>query len=231
MQWNGSSVVDYVITQASNLRRVMELKVGKFSPCLSDHCPLQYKLKLNMNKMVTKENKVDMRELPPRCKWNMATKSTFSEALKTEKVQQMFEKLEHEDLSPEDGISEISSLLLDCANCNPSAAVGNDNSTAKLKNSNDKPWFDKECNTTKKKINTIAMQLKRDPANVNLRKSLFTKRTYKNMIKKKKAMYRQNIINQMHLTKPSDINVGVMGFGHLGYRCGWLSNHLIVLYL
>jgi hypothetical protein len=136
----------------------------------------------------------------------METKSTFSEALKTEKVQQMFEKLEHEDLSPENGISEISSLLLDCANCNPSAAVGNDNSKAKLKNPNDKPWFDKECNTTKKKINTIAMQLKRNPADVNLRESLYTtKRTYKNMIKKKKVMYKQNIINQMHLTKPSDI--------------------------
>ena len=207
MQWNGSSVVDYVITQSSNLKRVVEFKIGKFLPCLSDHCPLQYKLKLNTNTIVIDETGVDMRELPAKCKWNGTTKTTFLEALKTEKVQKSFEKLENEDLPPESGVSLISSLLLDCANCNPSAVAATEDNASKMKgkNPNSKPWYDKECTNTKKKINTTAMQLKRNPTDARLRETLYvTKRSYKNLIKKKKVKYKQDIIDQMHITKPSD---------------------------
>jgi hypothetical protein len=204
MQWNGSSVVDYVITQASNLNRVVEFKVGKFSPCLSDHCPLQYKLKLNMDKRVAKETPIDMKELPPRCKWDQESKTSFVEALKAVEMHQMFEKLESEDLPPEKGISELSSLLLDCANCDI-LTVENDKKP-KQNNPRDKPWFDKDCKTTKKKIGTLANQLKRDPGNTKLRESLyFTKRSFRNMIRKKKTMYKQSIIDKMHLTKATDI--------------------------
>ena len=94
----------YVITQASNLNRVVEFKVRKFSPCLlSDHCPLQYKLKLNMDKRVAKETRIDMKELPPRCKWDQASKTSFVEALKAVEIHQVFEKPDSEDLPPEKG--------------------------------------------------------------------------------------------------------------------------------
>ena len=52
----------------------------------------------------------------------------------------------------------------------------------------------------------LANQLKHDPSNTSLRENLyFVKRSYKNLIKKKKALYKKNIIDEMHLTKASDI--------------------------
>lgn len=39
IHWNGSSIVDYVITPALSFDRVMKFQVGKFYPWFSDHCP------------------------------------------------------------------------------------------------------------------------------------------------------------------------------------------------
>ena len=204
MQWNGSAVVDYVISQASNLNRVVELKVGKFLPWLSDHCPLMYKLKLDMEKLNKTEIPVEMKKLPPRCKWNHQTRETFLENLNSEEVRATFERLEQGNMTPEKSIAQLSSLLLDCANCDLTAP---DDSDSPPKNSNlGKPWFDKECKATKNKMKKMANKLKHDPANTAMRESLYIiKRTYKNLIRKKKALYKQQIIDEMHLTKASDI--------------------------
>ena len=207
IQWNGSALVDYVITPASNFSRVVELKVGKFYPCLSDHCPLQYKIKLNVHRKKGTENKIDMQKMPPRCKWNIETRSSFLEALQSEKVSQTFEMLKEEDLSPECGISKLSTVLMECANCDIKPPERNvDTADSKSKMSNDQPWYDKECRITKKKIDSLGKQLRRTPMDVEVRENLFfTKRTYKNMLKRKKTMYKKDIIDKMNLTKQGDI--------------------------
>jgi hypothetical protein len=206
MQWNGSAVVDYVITQAANFSRVVEFKVGHFFPCLSDHCPLQYKLKINVNRNESTDTVV-MQKMPPRCKWNPLTKQSFLEALKSETVKQTFETtLRQETLSPESGISELSSVLLECAACKPSTSENPTKRKRKTTSTNDQPWFDKECKAIKKKINTLANQLKRKPADTLIRENLFvTKKKFKNMTKMKKTIYKKNIIEKMHLTKQSEI--------------------------
>ena len=47
IQWNGTSVVDYVLTPASTLDKIQYLKVGKFIPWLSDHCPISFRISSN----------------------------------------------------------------------------------------------------------------------------------------------------------------------------------------
>ena len=205
IQWNGSALVDYVLTQASSIRRVVDFKVGRFFPCLSDHCPLQYQIKLNPNRKKTAAPP-EMQKLPPRCKWDDQTKESFLETLNSNKMKQIFETtLRQENLPPEDAISELSSALLECANCDISIG-DNQHIKPRSKNSNDQPWFDKECRATKKKINTLANQLKRHPQDTSIRENLFfTKKSFKNMTKRKKIAYKKNIIEQMHLTKTGDI--------------------------
>ena len=41
-QWNGRSVIDYVITPASCFDTITTLEIGILLPWLSDHCPLKY---------------------------------------------------------------------------------------------------------------------------------------------------------------------------------------------
>ena len=206
IQWNGSAVVDYVITHAANLNRVVEFQVGSFFPCLSDHCPLQYKLKMNMNRHKPTDTVV-MQKLPPRCKWNPLTKQSFIEALNSDNVKQTFETtLRQETLSPENGISELSSVLLKCADCDPSTEENHTKQKRKKDTTNDKPWFDSECKAIKKKINTLANKLKHRPTDTSLRENLFvSKKEFKNLTKKKKTIYKRNIIDKMHLTKQSEV--------------------------
>ena len=43
-QWNGSSVVDYVLASHSIYSSISYFTIGKFVPWLSDHCALRYRL-------------------------------------------------------------------------------------------------------------------------------------------------------------------------------------------
>ena len=49
--WNGSSVVDYLLTSDSLFPQVSSFKVGEFLPWLSDHCPLYSTLELHKCKV------------------------------------------------------------------------------------------------------------------------------------------------------------------------------------
>ena len=45
-QWNGNSVVDYVITSGQIFQKIPNFWVGEFIPWLSDHCPLNFTIEL-----------------------------------------------------------------------------------------------------------------------------------------------------------------------------------------
>ena len=58
IKYNGISVVDYVITSPSTFSKISTLKVGKFTPWLSDHCPISYVLEIqrDLNGNIAKES-------------------------------------------------------------------------------------------------------------------------------------------------------------------------------
>ena len=93
-QWNGNSVVDYVITQASFFDNISTLQVGQFIPWLSDHCNLTYKLsfKHDMNR---KQNDptVKLSDLPTRYIWNSLSKERFDAHLQTDTFKNIFENI------------------------------------------------------------------------------------------------------------------------------------------
>ena len=124
-------------------------------------------------------------------------------------MKETFENLLTQDnLPPENGITKLSSALLKCAGSDESSSNDIEKSRSKQRSdtSNDQPWFDKECRAIKKKIDTVANQLKRNPTDASIRENLYvTKNKFKNMIKKKKTMYKKSIIDQMHLTKAGEI--------------------------
>ena len=113
-----------------------------------------------------------MQKLPARCKWDPETKSTFLEALKSEKSSLIFEALRQDDISPEDGISKLSSALLECADCGISPDKQH-TIDRKARTSDDQPWFDKECKIIKKRINSLGKQLRQNPMDVGIRENLF----------------------------------------------------------
>ena len=74
-QWNGNSVVDYLITSEQLFQRIPNFKVGEFIPWLSDHCPLIFSLELNKTKELTSINK--MSDGPKHFTWSDKSKNDF----------------------------------------------------------------------------------------------------------------------------------------------------------
>ena len=64
------------------------------------------------------------------------------------------------------------------------------------------PWFDKECLQSKQNIQRLGNTLKKSPGDYELRAELFNqKKSLKNLIRKKKRLYEQTIINKMTYSK------------------------------
>lgn len=53
-QWNGSSVVDYTITQNTKVNNIQDFSVGDYIPWLSDHCPINTTISFSSPKTIIK---------------------------------------------------------------------------------------------------------------------------------------------------------------------------------
>ena len=105
-QWNGKSVVDYVLSSWNFMDRLPYFEVGGYTPWLSDHCPLHYKLILKHDLSII-EPPVAVTEMPTRFIWNQTGKTKFEEHLKSEQIKNDFEKLQ----TPYQAVSSQKQLL------------------------------------------------------------------------------------------------------------------------
>ena len=74
-QWNGNSVVDYLITSEQLFKKIPNFKVGEFIPWLSDHCPLNFSLELNKTKEIPLAK--NMTDGPKHFIWSDKSKNDF----------------------------------------------------------------------------------------------------------------------------------------------------------
>lgn len=74
----------------------------------------------------------------------------------------------------------------------------NKSSASKKKNKPKKKWFDKECYTIRSDLKRLGRQIRNNPYNLGIQHQYMSVRKgYKKLVKKKKAMYRDNILGQM----------------------------------
>ena len=90
IQWNGSSVVDYVITPASSFDRIMKFQVGKYYPWFSDHCPLFYLISLSVDIAIERHRTLELKDAPKKRKWDSRLKAAFSNNLESEAIKSDF---------------------------------------------------------------------------------------------------------------------------------------------
>ena len=83
-QWNGSCVVDYLISMSSILeQKIMKFHVGDFYPWLSDHCPLFYTISCKKEIEPLENGDKLSRNTPPRFTWKHSSKERYNEVLKS----------------------------------------------------------------------------------------------------------------------------------------------------
>ena len=166
-QWNGNSVVDYLITSEQLFKKIIIFKVGEFRPWLSDHCPINFKLELNKTKQTISADN-NMSDGPKQFTWSDKGKNDFLYHLKNpDTIHQIDNITNFYTHDPNTMISALTEILIHTAK---EAKV----KTVKIKDKNVKnpPWFDYPCVKLKNEIKCLGNKIKRDPHNLELRLQL-----------------------------------------------------------
>ena len=101
-------------------------------------------------------------------------------------------------IGPQELVSEITCILLDACNLAEIKPVRNKNSN----NSNNKPWFDKDCQKLKNSIKRNCRKLRHTQQDSTIVQAKITteNKQLKKLIKKKEKDYKLKTINEMNLT-------------------------------
>ena len=193
-QWNGNSVVDYVIASHSLYRDIKYFEVGNYLPWLSDHCALKYKLCASSSNLDKLENDDTSYEKFESIHWGENSHEKFKEGLRSceSEIAKLLETPQNEARN-----------ILEAFKC----IIAKTTKTAKLKKKKkfedkDPPWFDQECKTTKSELKSKSKQLQKHPHDQDLRTSLHgKKKDLKKLTRSKKLKHAQNILDEMYYMK------------------------------
>ena len=80
-QWNGTAVVDYLISQGNIFEKISVFKIGEHIPWLSDHCAIHCSLELSRLKQFKKMN-LNLKKSPKIFKWDKTVPTFLRTPLK-----------------------------------------------------------------------------------------------------------------------------------------------------
>ena len=190
-QHNGSAVVDYVIVSVNLLREVGNFSVGEFSAWVSDHCHLLFEIKSVQNIPKQQEK---LSGLPGSFRFKEGDLEKYITSLKME--ENILEELVNSQTEPEAMVAKTTETLLNT--CKKAGIKPKKQLPSKVSD----PWFDNECEKLKKSIKKKCRALKANPKNDATRKEILSdNKSLKKMIKRKKNEYKENIVQEMSLSK------------------------------
>ena len=190
--WNGSSVVDYLLCPTSFFGRINKFLVGEYIPWLSDHCIIKSVITLSGNLDVCVENEESTEEVHPGYVWTVDSLFNFKAGLQgQETVEKIQALVESNYVGAKNLAKEIQNIL--------SENIGNCEVKSKkaMSNPGSEPWFDKECELEKKNLKTMARKMKINPNEEARRKVFDTKKEFKKIILAKKRGYRGKIFAKL----------------------------------
>ena len=200
-------MVDYVLSERSQLQKILDFKVGSFRPWLSDHCPLHYSISLKRDIIEPKQKEKDDKVIdsPARCTWDHSSQAKFEEYLSSETPKFLFKNImgDPKNRNPAKFAKNVSNGILKCVS---ESGIKTKKKFKNIKSTKgNAPLFYNDCQKLKSELKQLAKNLKHSPESNSIREKLFTtKNKFKNLIKKRKAFYKYSIIEQMHLNGKSN---------------------------
>ena len=191
-QYNGSSAIDYLITEITNFNKISLFEVGDYTPWLSDHTPIFSQIKLNIRTNHSDQT-ITLHARDKGYTWDDECEEQFKAFLSNHKtILENTSQATRQNSDANKLANEIKNSILNASKeCN----------LKKKKQKKGKistPWFDKECLDLKKSLTEIGKKLRDDKGNVELRNEIFAlKKKLKKMVRKKKRLHKKKILNEM----------------------------------
>ena len=182
IQWNGNSVVDYVISNRELFESIPTMRIGRFIPWISDHCAVHFQIAINEVKNSTKtfEKKGEMHT--ENFFWGENSSDKFTEALRESEI----ELNELNEINITDSAEIISKFTDTIRNISIKAGLKR-KVVRNIRRKNDPSWFDKECREKKNELRHQGNLVKRQPNCIEHRMKLFErKKMFQNSSEEKK---------------------------------------------
>lgn len=199
-KWNGSSQVDYGIAHHSLLPMIRFFKVHDCLSDLSDHCIISLGLHLPFP---TQVESTELHTLPSRYKWTESSITQFKSELAystydPDVLSLTLNKTSDTDIdSLTDRVTKLLVSAADTATNSPKPKSVRQAST-KLWNHRHKKWFDSDCHSVRRLLNSLGRNLTKNPKNPHTRGLFFTKRKeYKTLLKRKSRQYRNQLVTSL----------------------------------
>ena len=202
--YNGVSTIDYILASERFLMRkyIPSFKVEDLTS-LSDHRPLTLKLKYIKNNEI-KQDLSNLLHKPKRfCIKNIETyRKQLVNEMNLNTITSFTEKVEKctNDREINNMTQEITKLYINAANKVNQIDSSNPKykKTKKQEKSKNKIWYNNECKTIKRQLNSIGKSLNRNP-NDQSKRILFykTQKSYKKLLKYRKKQYEEQLMNKM----------------------------------
>ena len=202
-QYNGCSVVDYMIASQKTREAVKWFKIQPLCP-LSDHVPLLCCLKANTTKISSETLEKLYDDAPLKPKWRDEITHDLIQNLGSSGLESKIIELESFRCLNENDIYQMidsfTSLL-------ENASLKN-NHKRKIKKRSRKrakyKWFDNDCMVSKKELNKLAKKYNSNPSFDDIRLQYYSKKkSHKKLIKQKKDTYigtiNEDILSNKHI--------------------------------
>ena len=194
-QWNGNGLVDYAISSQSLFSRISTFSVGNYKPWISDHCAIHHSLQVRTN--ITPKEECKLNSHPKSWHWNENSSKKYIAALKSAEISKKIDVASNLT-NPNEIISKVNDILVTAAK---NSSIKQKKQRSQLpNNSANNPWYDQDCVLMKIDIKKKSILVKRNPTDSKGKEELFSlQRKYKNLTKKKKRNFRENILNGLNL--------------------------------
>ena len=194
-KYNGSSVVDYFITDINIFNLVRFMEVCPLN-VLSDHCPITMSLSCNYDSDTSEYPKIETNFIPKKPKWDESFKIKFKSSFLNKDLKEMMETASKTNISDCDKFLDNINNIYHLA----SGIVTNMHKRPfKKKRRKQKPWFNDNCKQFKRETNKAARLLSKSPNDINVRSSYFKMlNEYKRCLKRTKADFKSKLIDELN---------------------------------
>ena len=202
-EYNGSSLVDYIICDVSLLSKILTFKVHDRFDHLSDHCPISTIINLNMCYDISSINKnSDALSAPKRLKWDGDTETQYKTKLSSPSNLSRLNGINRIDMSKSDGVEESVTILTNVLTASANIKKLRRSPSRKLKrklykNAN-KPWFHNDLSLLKKDLKNAGRAFVCNCNNKDLRDKYFAyKKRYKSAVCAAKRKFKQSLYDKL----------------------------------
>ena len=196
--WNGSSVVDYLLAPASCIDFISSFVVGCYVPWLSDHCIITTKILLrgNYTEDIASE---ELKDAHPGFFWNETSLASYNNELQCDLAQQ---KVNQMLAAPSLDSIELATNICGFLLATVSSAGVKQKRPFNEESGKKQPWFDYECKSEKEKLCILSKKLKKNPNDKNTRDQVLdAKKNFKRIILAKKRRLRTVLVDKLTTTK------------------------------